>query len=36
MVNKGDVEVFIVCLSCHFCMGAPPYSWAGGTPCGVL
>jgi hypothetical protein len=32
MVNKRDVEVFIVCLSCHFDMGKLPYHWAGGTP----
>jgi hypothetical protein len=25
MVNKRDVEVFIVCLSCHFGMGKLPY-----------
>jgi hypothetical protein len=27
MVNKRDVEVFIVCLSCHFGMGKLPYHW---------
>jgi hypothetical protein len=32
MVNKKDVEVFIVCLSSHFDMGKLPYPQAGGTP----
>jgi hypothetical protein len=32
MVNKRDVEVFIVCLSCHFDMGKLPYHQEGGTP----
>jgi hypothetical protein len=32
MVNKRDVEVFIVCLSCHFDVGQFPYHRAGGTP----
>jgi hypothetical protein len=36
MVNKRDVEVFIVCLSCHFDMGKLPYDWAGGTPLAFL
>jgi hypothetical protein len=36
MVNERDVEVFIVCLSCHFDMGAHLYHWAGGTLFGVL
>jgi hypothetical protein len=31
MVNKRDVEVFIVCLSCHFDVGQFPYHQAGGT-----
>jgi hypothetical protein len=31
MVNKRDVEVFIVCLSCHFGMGKLPYHRARGT-----
>jgi hypothetical protein len=31
MINKRDVEVFIVYLSCHFDMGKVPYHWAGGT-----
>jgi hypothetical protein len=29
MVNKRDVEVFIVCLSCHFDMRKLPYPWCG-------
>jgi hypothetical protein len=32
MVNKRDVEVFIVCLSCHFDVGKFPYHREGGTP----
>jgi hypothetical protein len=32
MVNKRDVEVFIVCLSYHFDMGKLPYHRAGVTP----
>jgi hypothetical protein len=32
MVNKRDVEVFIVCLSYHFDVGKFPYHRAGGTP----
>jgi hypothetical protein len=36
MVNKRDVEVFIVCLSCNFGMGKLPYHGAGGTPVEIL
>jgi hypothetical protein len=32
MVNKSDVEVSIVYLSCHFYVGQFPYHRAGGTP----
>jgi hypothetical protein len=32
MVNKRDIEVFIVCLSCHFDIEKLSYHWAGGTP----
>jgi hypothetical protein len=32
MVNKRDVEVFIICLSCHFDMEKLLYHQAGGTP----
>jgi hypothetical protein len=32
MVNKRDLEVFIVCLSCLFDLGQFPYHRAGGTP----
>jgi hypothetical protein len=32
MVNKRDVEVFIVCLSYHFDRGKLPYHREGGTP----
>jgi hypothetical protein len=32
MVNKRDVDVFIVCLSGHFDVGQFPYHWAGGIP----
>jgi hypothetical protein len=32
MVNKRDVEVSIVCLSCHFDVGQFLYHRAGGTP----
>jgi hypothetical protein len=30
MVNERDVEVFIICLSCHFDIGKLPYprSWS--------
>jgi hypothetical protein len=31
MVNKIDVEVFIIYLSYHFDMGKLPYHQAGGT-----
>jgi hypothetical protein len=31
MVNKRDVEVFIICLSCPFDVGQFPYHRAGGT-----
>jgi hypothetical protein len=31
MVNKRDIEVFIVYLSCHFDVGQFPYHRAGGT-----
>jgi hypothetical protein len=31
MINKRDVEVFIVCLSCHFDVGQFPYHRVGGT-----
>jgi hypothetical protein len=36
MVNKRDVEVFIVCLSCHFGMEKLLYNWARGTPVEIL
>jgi hypothetical protein len=36
MVNKRDVEVFIVCLSCHFYMGKLLYHRATGTPVEIL
>jgi hypothetical protein len=32
MVNKRDVAVFIVCLSCHFDVGQFPYHQEGGIP----
>jgi hypothetical protein len=32
MVNKRDVKVFIIYLSCHFDVEQFPYHWAGGTP----
>jgi hypothetical protein len=32
MVNKRNVEVFIVYFSCHFGMGNLPYHRARGTP----
>jgi hypothetical protein len=32
MVNKRDVEVFIVCLSCHFDVGLFHIIGHGGTP----
>jgi hypothetical protein len=36
MVNKRDVEVFIVCLSCHFDVGLIHVIGHGGTPLAVL
>jgi hypothetical protein len=36
MVNKRDVEVFIVCLSCHFDVGLFHVIGQGGTPLAVL
>jgi hypothetical protein len=36
MVNKKDVEVFIVCLSCHFGMGKLLYHRARGTLVEIL
>jgi hypothetical protein len=36
MVNKRDVEVFIVCLSCHFDVGLFHVIGHGGTPLAVL
>jgi hypothetical protein len=36
MVNKRDVEVFIVCLSCHFDVGLFHIIGHGGTPLVVL
>jgi hypothetical protein len=36
MVNKRDVEVFIVCLSCHFDIGLFHVIGHGGTPLAVL
>jgi hypothetical protein len=36
MVNKRDVEVFIVCLSCHFDVGLFHVIEHGGTPLAVL
>jgi hypothetical protein len=36
MVNKIDVEVFIVCLSCHFDVGLFHVIGHGGTPLAVL
>jgi hypothetical protein len=36
MVNKRDVEVFIVCLSCHFDVGLFHVIGHGGTPLPVL
>jgi hypothetical protein len=32
MVNKRDVDMSIVCLSCHFDVGQFPYHRTGGTP----
>jgi hypothetical protein len=36
MVNKRDVEVFIVCLSCHFDVGLFHVIGHGGIPLAVL
>jgi hypothetical protein len=36
MANKRDVEVFIVCLSCHFGVGLFHVIGHGGTPLTVL
>jgi hypothetical protein len=36
MVNKRDVEVFIICLSCYFGMGKLLYHRASGTPVEIL
>jgi hypothetical protein len=36
MVNKRDVEVFIVCLCCHFDVGLFHVIRHGGTPLAVL
>jgi hypothetical protein len=36
MVNKRDVEVFIICLSCHFDVGLFHDIGQGGTPLAVL
>jgi hypothetical protein len=36
MVNKRDIEVFIVCLSCHFDVGLFHVIGRGGTPLAVL
>ena len=36
MVNKRDVEVFVVCLSCHFDVGMFHVIGHGGTPLVVL
>jgi hypothetical protein len=36
MVNKRDVDVFIVCLSCHFDVGLFHVIRHGGTPLAVL
>jgi hypothetical protein len=36
MVNKRDVEVFIICLSCHFDVGLLHVIGHGGTPLVVL
>jgi hypothetical protein len=36
MVNKRDVEVFIVCLSCHFDVGLFHVIGHGGTLLAVL
>jgi hypothetical protein len=36
MVNKRDVEVFIVCISCHFDVVLFHVIGHGGTPLAVL
>jgi hypothetical protein len=36
MVNKRDVEVFIVCLTCHFDVDLFHVIRHGGTPLAVL
>jgi hypothetical protein len=36
MVNKRDIKVFIVCLSCHFDVGLFHVIGHGGTPLAVL
>jgi hypothetical protein len=36
MVNKRYVDVFIVCLCCHFGMRKLPYHRARGTPVEIL
>jgi hypothetical protein len=36
MANKIDVEVFIVCLSCHFDVGLFHVIGHGGTPLAVF
>jgi hypothetical protein len=36
MVNKRDVEVFIICLSCHFDVGLFHVIGHGSTPLAVL
>ena len=36
IANKRDVEVFIVCLSCHFDVGLFHVIGHGGTPLAVL
>jgi hypothetical protein len=36
MVNKRDIEVFIVCLSCHFDVGLFYVIGHGGIPLAVL
>jgi hypothetical protein len=36
MVNKRDVEVFIIYLSCHFGIGKLPYHRGKGTPVEIL
>jgi hypothetical protein len=36
MANKRDLEVFTVCLSCHFSVGLFHVIGHGGTPLAVL